>query len=126
VTARTGQVLPAHCTSAGKALLAALPEAEFVQLYAGTRLEAKTSHSMRSLRALETALDGVRRNGFAINHEESEEGVGSVAIALLNGAERPVAAIAVAVPEFRLTPKLEASLVRSLAGVRERFMAAAD
>jgi IclR family transcriptional regulator, acetate operon repressor len=126
VTARTGQVLPAHCTSAGKALLAALSPGEVTALYAGKKLEGKTTHSMRSLRALETALDAVRKNGFATNHEESEEGVGSVAIALVNGAGRPVAAIAVAVPENRLTPKLQASLVKSLSGARKRFKAIAD
>jgi DNA-binding IclR family transcriptional regulator len=126
VTARTGQVLPAHCTSAGKALLAALPPAEVAAMYAGKKLEGKTSHSMRSLRALEVALNEVREDGFATNHEESEDGVGSVAIALLNGAGRPVAAIAIAVPEIRLTPKLQASLVKSLNGARKRFGAVAD
>ncbi len=126
VTARTGQVLPAHCTSAGKALLAALPPADVAALYAGTKLEGKTTHSMRSLRALETALEAARANGFATNHEESEDGVGSVAIALVNGAGRPVAAIAVAVPENRLTPKLQASLVKALTGARKRFEAIAD
>jgi IclR family transcriptional regulator, acetate operon repressor len=125
VTARTGQVLPAHCTSAGKALLAALAPGEVPALYAGIKLEAKTSHSMKSVRALEAALEVVRDDGFATNHEESEDGVGSVAIALVNGAGRPVAAIAVAVPELRLTPKLQTALVKSLMGAQKRFKAAA-
>jgi IclR family acetate operon transcriptional repressor len=125
VTARTGQVLPAHCTSAGKALLAELPDAEVEALYAGRKLEVKTTRSMRSVRALENALAVVRRDGFATNHEESENGVGSVAIALVNAAGRPVAAIAIAVPEMRLTPRLQAALVKALDRARERYLAEA-
>ncbi|HEY4144131.1 IclR family transcriptional regulator [Pinirhizobacter sp.] len=126
VTARTGQVLPAHCTSAGKALLGELTPAQVTAIYSDKKLTIKTTHSVRSFRALETALLDVRLNGFATNHEESEEGVGSVAIALVNSADRSVASIAVAVPESRLTPKLQAAMVKSLKGVRKRFSALSD
>lgn len=126
VTARTGQVLPAHCTSAGKALLAEYTPAQVASLYADRKLAVKTSQSLRSLRALELALAEVREHGFATNHEESEDGVGSVAIALVNGAGRPVASIAVAVPESRLTAKVQASIVQALEDVRARFKASSD
>jgi DNA-binding IclR family transcriptional regulator len=121
VTERTGQTLPAHCTSAGKALLGALSPAQVRAIYADKKLEVKTTHSVRSFKALETALDSVRTQGYATNHEESEDGVGSVAIALVNGTDRPVAALAVAVPVNRLGARVQANIVKALREVQQQF-----
>ncbi|MEW2547817.1 IclR family transcriptional regulator [Streptomyces sp. NPDC047002] len=121
VAARTGKVLPAHCTSAGKALLAELSRDEVHALYPDGRLTGQTGQSLRSLRALEAALDEVRARGYATNFEESEEGVGSVAIALPAQAGHAGAAIAVAVPVSRLNSKVETHIVRALREVREEL-----
>ena len=53
--------------------------------------------------ALIAALEEVRANGFATNYEESEDGVGSVAIALRDAGGVARAAVAVAVPTTRLS-----------------------
>jgi len=121
VIARTGQILPAHCTSAGKALLAEFGPEQVRALYAGRKLTTQTPHSITSMRALETALTTVREQGFATNQEESEEGVASVAIALVNAADRPVAAIAVALPVSRLKAKVQTSIANALVEVRQQF-----
>lgn len=121
VTARTGQLLPASCTSAGKALLAALKPAAVRALYGEGELPVQTPRSLRTLSELEAALDTVRAQGYATNHEESEDGVGSVAIALLNAADRPVAAIAIAVPVNRLNEGVRARMIAALQEVRQSF-----
>ncbi|QKJ89224.1 IclR family transcriptional regulator [Paramixta manurensis] len=121
VIARTGQVLPAHCTSAGKALLGEFSPEQVRALYADEALTIKTTRSIKSFAALENALDDVRHQGYATNYEESEEGVGSVAIALVNAADRPVASIAVAVPVTRLLPELQINLVKALKEIRQQF-----
>jgi IclR family transcriptional regulator, acetate operon repressor len=121
VVARTGNVLPAHCTSAGKALLAELSPARLRELYPQGRLTTQTSSSLANLRALDVALDDVREQGYATNYEESEEGVGSVAIALHDTTGRAVAAIAVAVPVSRLTPKVRTHIVRALREAQDDF-----
>lgn len=121
VVARTGNVLPAHCTSAGKALLAQLTPSQLRELYPETRLVTQTAQSLASLRALTSALDEVRENGYATNYEESEEGVGSVAIALIDHTGRAVAAIAVAVPVSRLGSKVRTHLVRALREAQAEF-----
>jgi DNA-binding IclR family transcriptional regulator len=125
VVARTGNLLPAHCTSAGKVLLAELTSARLRELYPQGRLATQTSHSLASLRSLEAALADVREQGFATNHEESEEGVGSVAMALFDQANRPVAAIAVAVPVSRLSPRVRTHVVRALREAQAEFRASA-
>ncbi len=104
VAPRTGSMLPAHCTSGGKALLAELPDERIRGLYADpTTIAPQTDRSVSSLPSLIAALEEVRANGYATNYEESEEGVGSVAIALRNAAGAALAAVAVAVPTMRLS-----------------------
>jgi DNA-binding IclR family transcriptional regulator len=104
VAPRTGALLPAHCTSAGKALLADLTDDEVRELYAEPgALTRQTDRSFSTMSQLLAALDEVRLNGYATNFEESEEGVGSVAIALRDQSGEAVAAVAVAVPTSRLT-----------------------
>ena len=58
---------------------------------------------MSSLPSLMAALAEARSSGYATNYEESEEGVGSVAIALHDAGGIALAAIAVAVPTTRLS-----------------------
>ncbi len=122
VISRTGQLLPAHCTSAGKALLAEFGIDQVHTLYADKNLlTSQTSHSITSMKELESALSTVREQGYATNREESEDGVGSVAITLVNAADRPVAAIAVALPVSRLNSRMQANIVAALKDVREKF-----
>jgi len=104
VAPRTGSLLPAHCTSAGKALLAELDTDELARVYADpAALTRKTDRSLATLGQLAAALEEVRASGYATNFEESEEGVGSVAVPLRDGTGHAVAAIAVAVPTQRLS-----------------------
>lgn len=126
VTARTGQLLPASCTSAGKALLAELRPEQVRSLYGEKSLPIQTVHSLHSIGELETALDRVRAQGYATNHEESEDGVGSIAIALLDATGRPVAAIAIAVPVNRMSAKVQDRMVEALREVRRRFQGLID
>jgi DNA-binding IclR family transcriptional regulator len=61
-----------------------------------------------------TALEEVRASGYATNFEESEEGVGSVAVALRDAAGSAVAAVAVAVPTVRLSREKRAEIATIL------------
>ncbi|WP_413733444.1 IclR family transcriptional regulator [Sodalis sp. RH21] len=121
VIARTGQVLPAHCTSAGKALLGELTPAQVRMLYAGKELVKITANSISSLDVLEQVLAEVRIQGYAVNHGENDESVGSVAVALVNALDRPVASIAVAMPENRMHPGIQTHIVQVLKDMRQQF-----
>lgn len=82
VASRLGKEFPAHCTSTGKALLAGSSTAQVLQLYPSEQLPAVTEGSIISRDELLRQLEHVRAEGFALNREESEDGVGSVAVAL--------------------------------------------
>ena len=100
---RTGTTLPAHCSSVGKALLARLDPTRSGELYPGDRLPQTTDRSIDSFPTLVKALDRVRRQGYAVNLEESETGVGSIAVAIDDDLGRTIAAVSCAAPVSRLS-----------------------
>lgn len=81
VASRLGQSMPAHCTSSGKAMLAALSTEQLHQLYPQEDLPGLTARSIRSRTALEREIALTRRRGYATSSEESEEGVSSISVA---------------------------------------------
>jgi IclR family transcriptional regulator, acetate operon repressor len=103
VVARTGTLAPAHCTSLGKALLAQMSDEQIAELYplSAEPFAARTDKSITTQAKLLKELRKTRERGYAVNSGETEEDVGSVAIAFRDFAGRP-AAIAVAAPTSRL------------------------
>jgi IclR family acetate operon transcriptional repressor len=97
---RTGLRLPAYCTSGGKAILAALPRAEVDRLYR-SGLPPWPNAGVHDLPALHRQLATVRRRGYGVNVEESEQGVAAVGAAVHDAAGRPVAALSVSIPTAR-------------------------
>ena len=90
VASRTGSALAANCTASGKAMLAELPDAEVSAIFAGQdTLSALTGRSITSCARLLAELREVRARGCAVNVEESEEGVASVAVAVRGPPGQP-------------------------------------
>ena len=103
VVARTGTLVPAHCTSLGKALLAQMTDDQVAELYptSAEPFAARTERSITTQAKLLKEVSRARARGYAVNSGETEEDVGSVAVAFRDFAGRP-AAIAVAAPTSRL------------------------
>jgi IclR family acetate operon transcriptional repressor len=122
VAARTGSALPANCTASGKAMLAALPESELTALFgAAAVLPGLTARSVTSPAGLAAELHRVRQRGYGLNREESEEGVASVAVAVLGPAGSPVAALVVSAPLARLDATVAARIATQLRTESERL-----
>jgi len=103
VTARTGRLLPAYATSIGKALLAQLDTEALHGLHPSEEFtELPTEKTLRTRTALEAELVAVRRRGYATNTSESEDGIGSVGVAVVHPTRGPVAALSVAAPVHRI------------------------
>ncbi len=99
---RVGHRNEAHCTSTGKLLLAFLPPDRLEVTLRGWRLARKTPFTVPDTRALRTALETVRQQGWAENISESELGVASIAAPIRNGRGEVIAAVSVAGPVQRL------------------------
>lgn len=93
VGSRAGRALPAHLTSGGTALLAALPAGELTALY--------DQHPEVDLPRLRRELAQVRRRGFAINDQRTEAGLTALAVPIRDPQESAIAAIALAMPSAR-------------------------
>jgi DNA-binding IclR family transcriptional regulator len=76
-----GVVFPAHCSANGKALLAALPDAEIERLLPA-RLEALTPRTITSRADLLDELQQVRESGVAYDREEHTVGICAVGAAI--------------------------------------------
>jgi DNA-binding IclR family transcriptional regulator len=76
LTSGIGRRLPASCTATGKAALASLDDAELARRFAGVAsLPRMSERSHRTVDALMDDLREVRRRGYAIDDEETMEGV---------------------------------------------------
>ncbi|MHB9849039.1 IclR family transcriptional regulator [Streptomyces krungchingensis] len=102
VAGRVGRALPAYATSLGKVMLAQLPTDAVLRLYPGESLAPVTRHTIRRRSELLAELDRVRERGYALNRDESEEGVSSIGVAVSRGGHQPLAALSVAAPAARL------------------------
>lgn len=98
-----GKRAPAHCTSMGKVLLAALPEAELDLIIARRGLPRYTSNTIVDPVELKEHLRRVRAQGFAIDDTEHEEAVRCAGAPVRNYRGEVVAALSVAAPAVRLT-----------------------
>ena len=103
VTSRVGTLMWAHCTSAGKAYLARESEERLLALYPTIELPELASNSITSRTRLFTELEKIRERGYAMSSDESEEGVGSVAVAIPGPSGRAVACVSIAAPLTRLS-----------------------
>lgn len=105
INLQVGSRLPAYCTSMGKAMLAFLPEDRLEALLGKMNLTPLTSSTITHKEDLRKELRKVRTRGFAINNEELSNGLRSVAAPVRNFTGEVIAAVNIAVPSIRVSPK---------------------
>jgi DNA-binding IclR family transcriptional regulator len=105
VNFRIGMRLPANCTASGKALLSSLPADRVARLIRAAGFRALTRKSVDNLEALQRQLAQARKRGYAVDDEETREGmlcfgapvfdsrsreaVAGVAVSMLKAAQGP-------------------------------------
>lgn len=100
---RTGIVRPAHASAVGKAVLAGLSDAELDRRYPDPTLPpATTAAALTETAALRAELEVIRAQGYALNWEESADGVCAVSVALRDTVGQPLAGLGVAAPSSRI------------------------
>lgn len=98
-----GSRLPAYCASMGRVLLAARPEKERAALLAALPRTALTPRTLTGTAALLAEIETVGRQGYAMIDQELEIGLRSIAVPLLDGGGKVVAAINVGAQAERVT-----------------------
>jgi IclR family transcriptional regulator, acetate operon repressor len=110
-SSNVGTIWPAHCTSTGKLLLAALPSAELDELLAGGLL-ACGPRSITDAAVLRDELQATLARGYATSYEELEAHLHAVGAPIYNHLSRIVAAVSVSGPAARMPRRREPELAR--------------
>lgn len=111
-----GVRLPAHLTASGRAVLAHLPAAQVRALYPDlTAFVDRHGTGPRSLSELRAVLSETRQRGYAVEAGEVTPGFASVAAAVLDHNDHPVAGLAVTYPVGEADPAPLAAAVRRTA-----------
>jgi len=105
VALNTGSRLPAYCTSLGRVMLAHLPPPELDQYLARTALRPMTENTVVNQKRLREILAGVRQAGYAINDEELELGLRSIAVPVRGASGTVLAALNVGAQASRVSVK---------------------
>jgi IclR family transcriptional regulator, KDG regulon repressor len=105
MASRIGLRNPAHSSAVGKVLLADLPEETLNEILQGKGLPRRTGNTITEIDPLKEHLKLVRRQGYAVDDEENEEGIRCVGSPIYNEAGKAVAAVSVSGPAFRITKK---------------------
>lgn len=125
LAAKVGQRGSIHATALGKAI-ASFQEAETAtRAVRSAGLTKYTKHTISSLSELQKELRRIRQQGFALDEQESIEGVRCLAAPIFDSSGQAVAGISVSGPSIRMTPEqvrnITAMLVESCAEISARL-----
>ncbi|CAN5856015.1 IclR family transcriptional regulator [soil metagenome] len=104
-----GRVIPAYCTSSGRALLLDHSLDGLMGRFAGVELVSRGPNTVTSLEALFDRIQLARVAGVAVVEEESEPGLVGIGAPLRDRAGQIVAALNISGPQFRLGRTTEAA-----------------
>lgn len=93
VVTNIGVRLPAHLTATGRAMLAALPIAQFDAIYSDPVLPLRTAKGPTSVLELTELLTQVRERGWATEDGDIDLAYASVAAAVLDHNDYPAASV---------------------------------
>ena len=97
-TLHIGSRLPSYCSATGKALLAWLPRRDLGRLLDRMDLIQRGPRTVTDRAALIAELDQVCRTGVAVNDEELESALRSIAAPVRSRSGEVVAAVNIAIP----------------------------
>jgi DNA-binding IclR family transcriptional regulator len=119
VSSREGMVLPAHQSTGGLVMLAALTDEQITALY-----DAAPAGERVDLTKLRAELRAVRRSGIAINLERTERGLIAMGHGITDATGATVAALSVSMPSVRYSTARVRRLTPALSTAADAVSAA--
>lgn len=121
VSLTVGSRLPVSCTSLGRVIMAYLKDDERQRLVDTIELVAHTQYTVKTKKAFESILKGVRRDGYAIVSEELEIGLRSLAVPVFGRGGEVVAGMNIGVQATRVSEEQLVSHLPILRQAAERL-----
>ncbi|MGP6175328.1 IclR family transcriptional regulator [Corynebacterium sp. A21] len=120
IVRRVNDEMPAFVSAGGKAILGRLSNQEVEDIYRRglTEWPTRRIHTMKMLKRM---LTQVRRDGYGISVEETEQGVVGLGVAIIGPDARPAAAITIAIPSARFQRERVSEYVAALDAAAEEI-----
>lgn len=109
-----GKILPLHCGAAGKVLLAYLSDKERKKILYGKPLSKFTPTTITDPVALNSNLERIRQDGYAVSVGEREDGAYSVVAPVMGAKGEIVASLSISGPIFRLSEEQKTTNVQAV------------
>jgi IclR family KDG regulon transcriptional repressor len=106
--------LPLYCTGVGKVFLAHMKDSKIENYLANQNIQKYTSNTVSNLAEFKKHLQGIKKEGVAVDHEEYLPGIVEIAAPVKNSKGQVVAAIGILLPSSRDTNEREAELITLL------------
>lgn len=103
IVARIGRRLPLYAGSAGKLLLAYLPEKRQEEILARTNFQPFTNKTIIDIKRLKEELKTIRKQGYAFSDGEWVEDAAGIAAPIFDLKSDILAALTISGPSFRFT-----------------------
>lgn len=100
--ARPGARVPLHCSSVGKAMLSAMPDAEVAKVLHHRGLPRLTIKTIHTTTALRRDLELSRQRGYAFDDEENAVGLRCIAAVIFDENSEPAASVSLSGPMARI------------------------
>jgi IclR family pca regulon transcriptional regulator len=115
-----GTRLPCHCSANGRVLLSGLPDGEAEAILRGMPLGRLTAHTKTSPADILKEIRLVRSRGYAINDQEVELGLRTIAVPLHRRSGETIASLSMSAPVgkaerkdlIKLLPEIESTRLR--------------
>jgi IclR family acetate operon transcriptional repressor len=114
VTNRPGRIIPPHCSSMGKVILAYQDNNVADRLLETYGLVRRTEHTITDRQALRRELAQVRNEGFACDREESMLGGICFGAPIFSSPSQVVAALSVSTPKQRMDSQREKAIQKAV------------
>lgn len=104
LASRVGSRRSLHATALGKALAAFLPEEQREKVLSAIQFQPVTANTIMNLVQFREELDIVRKQGYAVDEEETTLGARCVGAPILGAGQEVIAAVSVSGPITRISP----------------------
>lgn len=112
---------PIYCTAMGKALLASMDKEQQESIINQIVLSPRTENTITDLDKLRIELELIKKNGYAIDNIENEDGVRCIGTIVNSVYGQVIGALSISGPAFRLDMEALKTLVDPLMDAAQRI-----
>lgn len=95
---KIGMKAPMYCTAVGKAILATKSNSEITKYWEKTNIRKLTNNTIIDLENFLEEIEDIRKNGYALDNEENEQGIMCVGAAFSSFRKIAAGAISISLP----------------------------